>query len=171
MDQNLENNKSFKNRAILFFNENKFKIIFLIISLLTVTIFFLFLSINNEKKNNLIAEQYIQAGIHLSSGQRTKSIKIYENIILSQNKFYSILALNIILEKKLVSDEKKILNYFDIIEGLDIPTDRKDLVLLKKSLYLMKNSKQEKAKKILKQLVEKNSQFKNLAKEIISEYK
>ena len=171
MDQNLESNKSFKNKAILFFNENKIKIIFLIFSLLTVIIFFLFLSINNEKKNNLIAEQYIQAGIHLSSGQRTKSIKIYENIILSQNKFYSILALNIILEKKLVSDEKKILNYFDIIEGLDIPTDRKDLVLLKKSLYLMKNSKQEKAKKILKQLVEKNSQFKNLAKEIISEYK
>lgn len=171
MDQNLESNKSFKNKAILFFNENKIKIIFLIFSLLTVIIFFLFLSINNEKKNNLIAEQYIQAGIHLSSGQRNKSIKIYENIILSQNKFYSILALNIILEKKLVSDEKKILNYFDIIEGLDIPTDRKDLVLLKKSLYLMKNSKQEKAKKILKQLVEKNSQFKNLAKEIISEYK
>ncbi len=169
MDQNLENNKSFKNKAILFFNENKIKIIFLIFSLLTVIIFFLFLSINNEKKNNLIAEQYIQAGIHLSSGQRNKSIKIYENIIFSKNQFYSILALNTILEKKLVSDEKKILDYFDVIEGLDIPTDRKDLILLKKSLYFMKNSQQEKAKKILQELVEKNSQLKNLAKEILSE--
>ena len=169
MDQNLENNKSFKNKAILFFNENKLKIIFLIFSLITVIIFFLFLSINSEKKNNLIAEQYIQAGIHLSSGQRNKSIKIYENIILSKNRFYSILALNTILEKKLVSDEKKILDYFDVIEGLDISTDRKDLILLKKSLYLMKNSQQEKAKKILQELVEKNSQFKNLAKEILSE--
>lgn len=169
MDQNLENNKSFKNKAILFFNENKLKIIFLIFSLITVIIFFLFLSINSEKKNNLIAEQYIQAGIHLSSGQRNKSIKIYENIILSKNRFYSILALNTILEKKLVSDEKKILDYFDIIEGLDISTDRKDLILLKKSLYLMKNSQQEKAKKILKELVKKKSQFKNLANEILSE--
>lgn len=169
MDQNLENNKSFKNKAILFFNENKLKIIFLIFSLITVIIFFLFLSINSEKKNNLIAEQYIQAGIHLSSGQRNKSIKIYENIILSKNQFYSILALNTILEKKLITDEKKILDYFDVIEGLDIRTDRKDLILLKKSLYLMKNSHQEKAKKILKELVEKNSQFKNLAKEILSE--
>ena len=169
MDQNLENNKSFKNKAILFFNENKLKIIFLIFSLITVIIFFLFLSINSEKKNNLIAEQYIQAGIHLSSGQRNKSIKIYENIILSKNRFYSILALNTILEKKLVSDEKKILDYFDVIEGLDIPTDRKDLILLKKSLYLMKNSQQEKAKKILQELVEKNSQLKNLANEILSE--
>tara|TARA_B100001248_G_scaffold18019_1_gene11933 strand:- start:697 stop:1206 length:510 start_codon:yes stop_codon:yes gene_type:complete len=169
MDQNLENNKSFKNKAILFFNENKLKIIFLIFSLITVIIFFLFLSINSEKKNNLIAEQYIQAGIHLSSGQRNKSIKIYENIILSKNRFYSILALNTILEKKLVSDEKKILDYFDVIEGLDISTDRKDLILLKKSLYLMKNSQQEKAKKILKELVKKKSQFKNLANEILSE--
>ena len=169
MDQNLENNKSFKNKAILFFNENKLKIIFLIFSLITVIIFFLFLSINSEKKNNLIAEQYIQAGIHLSSGQRNKSIKIYENIILSKNQFYSILALNTILEKKLVSDEKKILDYFNVVEGLDIPTDRKDLILLKKSLYLMKNSQQEKAKKILKELVKKKSQFKNLANEILSE--
>ena len=169
MDQNLENNKSFKNKAILFFNENKLKIIFLIFSLITVIIFFLFLSINSEKKNNLIAEQYIQAGIHLSSGQRNKSIKIYENIILSKNRFYSILALNTILEKKLVSDEKKILDYFDVIEGLGISTDRKDLILLKKSLYLMKNSQQEKAKKILKELVKKKSQFKNLANEILSE--
>ena len=169
MDQNLENNKSFKNKAILFLNENKLKIIFLIFSLITVIIFFLFLSINSEKKNNLIAEQYIQAGIHLSSGQRNKSIKIYENIILSKNRFYSILALNTILEKKLVSDEKKILDYFDVIEGLDISTDRKDLILLKKSLYLMKNSQQEKAKKILKELVKKKSQFKNLANEILSE--
>ena len=169
MDQNLENNKSFKNKAILFFYENKLKIIFLIFSLLTVIIFFLFLSINNEKKNNLIAEQYIQAGIHLSSGQRNKSIKIYENIILSKNQFYSILALNTILEKKLITDEKKILDYFDVIEGLDIRTDRKDLILLKKSLYLMKNSQQEKAKKILKELVKKKSQFKNLANEILSE--
>ena len=169
MDQNLENNKSFKNKAILFFNENKLKIIFLIFSLITVIIFFLFLSINSEKKNNLIAEQYIQAGIHLSSGQRNKSIKIYENIILSKNRFYSILALNTILEKKLVSDEKKILDYFDVIEGLDISTDRKDLILLKKSLYLMKNSQQEKAKKILKELVKKKSQFENLANEILSE--
>ena len=169
MDQNLENNKSFKNKAILFFNENKLKIIFLIFSLITVIIFFLFLSINSEKKNNLIAEQYIQAGIHLSSGQRNKSIKIYENIILSKNRFYSILALNTKKKKKLVSDEKQILDYFDVIEGLDIPTDRKDLILLKKSLYLMKNSQQEKAKKILQELVEKNSQLKNLANEILSE--
>ena len=33
----------------------------------------------------------------------------------------------------------------------------------------MKNSQQEKAKKILKELVKKKSQFKNLANEILSE--
>ena len=169
MDPNLENNKSFKDKISFFFNQNKFKIIFFIFTLLLVIIFFLFLNINNEKKNNLISEKYIQAGIYLSSGEKTKSIKIYEDIILSKNRFYSILALNTLLEKKLISDEKKILNYFEVIESLDIPTDRKDLILLKKSLYFMKISKQKKAKKILRELVEKNSKFKNLAKEILSE--
>ena len=137
--------------------------------LLSIIIFFSFFNINNKKKNNLISEQFIQAGIYLSSGQKTKSIKIYDNIILSKNSFYSVLALNTVLEKKLVSNEKKILNYFDIVEGLDIPSDRKDLVLLKKSLYFMKNSKQEKAKRILRELIEKNSKYKNLAQEIMSE--
>ena len=80
MDQNLENNKSFKDKTSLFFNQNKLKIIFLIFIIFLVIIFFLFLDINNEKKNNLISEKYIQAGIYLSSGQRTKSTKIYENI-------------------------------------------------------------------------------------------
>ena len=63
MDQNLENNKSFKNKAILFFNENKLKIIFLIFSLITVIIFFLFLSINSERKiillqNNIFKQEF-----------------------------------------------------------------------------------------------------------------
>ena len=169
MDQNLENNTNFKDKLISFLSRNKSKIVFLIFTLLSIIIFFSFLNINNKKKNNLISEQFIQAGIYLSSGRKTESTKIYDNIILSKNSFYSVLALNTVLEKKLVSNEKKILNYFDIVEGLDIPSDRKDLVLLKKSLYFMKNSKQEKAKKILKELIKKNSKYKDLAQEILSE--
>ena len=169
MDQNLENNTNFKDKLISFLSRNKSKIVFLIFTLLSIIIFFSFLNINNKKKNNLISEQFIQAGIYLSSGRKTESTKIYDNIILSKNSFYSVLALNTVLEKKLVSNEKKILNYFDIVEDLDIPRDRKDLVLLKKSLYFMKNSKPEIAKKILRELIEKNSKYKNLAQEIMSE--
>ena len=37
---------------------------------------------------------------------------LFEEIILSKNKFYSILALNTILEKKLEKDKNKIIKIF-----------------------------------------------------------
>ena len=88
MDQNLENNTNFKDKLISFLSRNKSKIVFLIFTLLSIIIFFSFLNINNKKKNNLISEQFIQAGIYLSSGRKTESTKIYDNIILSKNSFY-----------------------------------------------------------------------------------
>ena len=37
---------------------------------------------------------------------------------LSDNKFYPILALNNVIEKKLISDNKKLLSYFNILEKI-----------------------------------------------------
>ena len=42
--------------------------------------------------------------------------KIYEEIIISKNKFYSILSLNSIIEQNLIFDRDKILEYFEILE-------------------------------------------------------
>ena len=47
--------------------------------------------------------------------KKKKLKNIYEEIILSKNKFYSLLALNTILEKNLINDKKKYLDYFEII--------------------------------------------------------
>ena len=49
-------------------------------------IFLVFLKINNEKKNNQIAEQFIQAGIYFSSNNLEKSKDLYENINLRNLK-------------------------------------------------------------------------------------
>ena len=54
-----------------------------------------------KKTRNLISEKYILAGIYLSSGEKEKSKKLFEEIILSDDKFYTSLALYSILEKKL----------------------------------------------------------------------
>ena len=45
--------------------------------------------------------------------------------------------------------------------------DQKELLLFKKGLYLIKNSKPLEGEKILKDLIKKNSQLKFLAEEII----
>ena len=97
-----------------------------------------------------------------------KSKDLYENIILSKNKFYSILAFNTILEKKIITDEKKILEYFKIIESLDISKDQTDLIVFKKSLYLMNNDKTEEANELLETLIGKNSKLKKLAQDILA---
>ena len=93
---------------------------------------------------------------------------MYEEIILSKNKFYSNLALNTILEKNLETDKNKILSHFEILEKLNISEEQLDLLNLKKALYLIKISKNKNAKKLLNNLIEKNSVFKNLAEEVLT---
>ena len=155
MDQDLNNKTNLKEKVILFLKENKLKVFISIFFGIFAIIFLVFLKINNEKKNNQIAEQFIQAGIYFSSNNLEKSKDLYENIILSKNKFYSILAFNTILEKKIITDEKKILEYFKIIESLDISKDQTDLIVFKKSLYLMNNDKTEEANELLETLIGK----------------
>ena len=70
--------------------------------------------------------------------QTDKAKKIYEEIILSKNKFYSILALNTIIEKNLIKDKEKILEFFEIVEKSNFKKDQKDLIALKKALYMIK---------------------------------
>ena len=127
-----------------------------------------FIKINNEKKNVLISEKYIQAGLYLASNKLEKSKNIYEEIILSKNKSYSILSLNTILEKKLETDKNKILNYFKIIEELNSSEEQKDLVIFKKALFLINESDIQEGKKLLNDIIESNSKLKSLAEEILA---
>ena len=116
MDQKLENKIELRDKLISLYNKNKIKI-FLFVSLLIILISsVIFIEINNKKKNDLIAEKYVKAGLLLSIGKKNKSRELYEEIIFSKNKFYSILSLNTILEKDLVTEKSKILEYFSIVE-------------------------------------------------------
>ena len=54
---------------------------------------------------------------YLNSNKNNEAKNILEEIVLSENKFYSILALNSIIEKTLIEDKNKILNYFKILEN------------------------------------------------------
>ena len=152
-----------------FFKENRLKFYSLIIVLTISVSGFFFIKIQEEKKNQYISEQFIQAGLFLTSNKNNKAKKLLEDIILSKNKFYSVLSLNIILEKNLENEKKKILDYFEIIENLKLSKEKQDLVLLKKSLYLIKIGDEQKSEKILKSLIDNNSNYKKLAQEILSD--
>ena len=167
MDLEIDKKKEFKNKISNFYFNNKSKIyILLFIFLISIISLFLFKKNQNEK-NNLVSEKYMQAGIYMQKNDNKNAIILLNDVILSKNKFYSVLALNTILEKNLVTEKKKILNYFEIIEKLKIAEDKKDLILLKKALYLIKISDKKDGQDILKKIIEKNSKLKSIAEILI----
>ncbi len=167
MEENIEKKQELKSRLIHFFDKNKFRF-FILISLIVIAIFALSLfQINVKKKNSLIAEKYIQAGIFLANKKNADATLIFEEIIESKNKFYSILSLNTILEKKLLTDKKKILLLFKTVEKIKTTQEQRDLIKFKKALFLINNSEFEEGKKLLQEIVDSQSGLKFLAEEII----
>ena len=167
MEQNTDHKTELKEKLITFYNSNKSKIYSFIIVLVIILISTIFIKINNQKKNNLIAEKFVDANIYLNADNKKKSIELYEEIIFSNNKFYSILSLNKILEKNLSSDKDKILKYLKKIEEKNLSEEQIDLLIFKKALYLIKISNIKKGKSLLQNLIEKNSKIKTLAEEIL----
>ena len=167
MDQNTEKKVEFKDKLKLFFIEQKFKIILFFSAFLLVLIIFSVMKINQERQNIMISEKFIKANIYLSSENKEKSKKILEEIIKSKNKFYSILALNTILEKELEINEEKIINYFDTLQNISIPPEQKDLLTLKKALYLLQISKTQEGKNLLKKLSNSDSYLKKISDQIL----
>ena len=167
MEQNLDNKIDFKSKILSFYKENKLKIYLCFVGLIISIISVVFLQISKKNKANLISEQYIEAGIFYNLNEKKKSKKIYENILNSKNTFYSTLALTNLLEKNLENDKKKIMGYFDIVEKLQKDKQQKDILKFKKALYLMKNSENQDANKLLNELINTNSKIKDLAEEIL----
>ena len=167
MEQSSESKIEFKDKLSRIYTRHKIKIYILLIIFLSAVSSMIFMENYNEKKNKLISEKYIQAGLYLSSEKKENAILLFEEIILNKNNFYSILALNTIVEKNLITDKIKIFEYFKILEDAISSKDENDLIVFKKALYLMKNSETEKGKNIMKDLIDKNSNLKPIIEEFL----
>ena len=126
----------------------------------------IFLNYYQNNQNEKISEKYIKAGIYLSSKNKEKSKLIYKEIILSKNKFYSILALNNIIENDLEENSDEIFKLFEILENMNIATEQKNLIKLKKALYLKKILRDAEGNKLLTEIIAENSIWKKVAEEI-----
>lgn len=167
MEHNPESKLEFKEKLKDFYYKNKGKIFFSILVLLIFLISVIFIKYNDERKKKFVSEKYIQAGLYLVSDKKENAKKLYEEIILNEDNFYSILALNIIIEKNLISDENKILEYFNLLEKSNLKSENIDLLNLKKSLYLINNSNIEMGENLLKSLKNKDTSLKPIIEEIL----
>ena len=164
----MENDKEISSLEKIEIFVRKNKNILLIIS--TLILFFLigisYFNYYLKSENEKVSEKFIQAGIYLSLNEQEKSKKIYKEIIISKNKFYSLLALNSIIDNDLEQDNEEILNFFKIIENTKIKKEQKNLVKLKRALFLIKISKDNEGKKLLNEIISDNSIWKETASEI-----
>jgi len=167
MDQNLDNKIKFKDRLLDFYKINKVKIFIFILILILMLISLLFLKYKKERENILVSEKYIQAGIYLAANEKNNAKDTYIEILLAKNNFYSILALNTIIEKNLISNKGEILEYFEILEKSNATKEQKNLIKFKKALYLIKESDTKNGNNLLKDLIDNNSSLKSIAEEII----
>jgi len=138
-------------------------ILFIIIAIPSAMIF---LNYYQDNQNEKISEKYIKAGIYLSSKDKEKSKSIYKEIIFSKNKFYSILALNNIIENDLEENNDEVLKFFEIVEKINITPEQRNLVKLKKALYFKKISRDTEGNKLLEEIIADNSIWKETALEI-----
>ena len=168
MEDRVENKKNISLKIIEIFKKEKKIILITLFSIILIITGIFLLNYHNNKLNKKTSEKYIKAGLLLSSENKEESKNIYKEIVLGKNSFYSLLALNEIIENNLEPDSNKVLELFIAIENIKNNKEQKNLIQLKKGLYLMKISKQEEGKKILKKLIEINSIWKEAALEILN---
>jgi len=168
MSENLES-KELKFNISEFYKKNKIRIFTIFFIVLFAIIFFFVFENYKEKKNILISEKYISAGLLLSKEKKDEAGKILKEIVLSKNEIYSILALNTIIEKELENDTNQVLEYFEKIENLNLSKEQLDLLSLKKALFLLKKTNSDEAQDILKNLINSKSNLKSLAEDLISD--
>lgn len=167
MEQKIETKIPLKEKMNNFYQFHKVKIFISLIILLIIAISTIFIQQKKEKNNILIAEKYVQAVLNLSQNKESEAKNLLNEIILSGNKFYSVLALNRIMEKNLFDNDEKILEYFNLLENLDFNEEELDLLIFKKALFLIKVSKNLEGNNLLERLIKKDSKFKNLAEDSI----
>ena len=120
MENETVDKKDFAEKISIFFKEKRGSILIVFVIIIGFILASISLNYYQNMKNEEISEKFIKAGIHLSSEEKNKSKNILIEIVNSENKFYSILALNTIIENDLEERSNEILKLFEIVENLKI---------------------------------------------------
>ena len=125
-----------KSRLKKIYEKNKILIFSTTIIFLIIVIFLGVYAINKEKKNALLADNYIEAKIYLEAGEKVKAINALKNIVLSDSTIYSALSLFLILNENLIVDESEILSLFNhLLKNNKFEDEIKNLIIFKKAIF------------------------------------
>ena len=163
--------ENFQIRVFNFLKKNKI----FFITLLTATLIGIFAFLvykNMQIKNNIkIAQQYTQASILFNQKKIKESEILLEAIIEKNHKFYSPLALYLLIESNIENDTSKIINYFDIVlKNKSIDKENLNLIKIKKAIYLFDSQNEKLIIETLNPIINSNSVWKKMAIDLISDY-
>ena len=154
------------------FIRSKLKILvsLLFIILISVSIYSWLKYKSNIKKTDL-SENYIQAKILLSQKNPNQALEVLEKIINKKNDTYSILSLYLIIDRQLEKDEKKILNYFDMVLSIsNLKNEDLDLINLKKAIYISNSVGEQQLLDLLNPIINANSVWKTQAIKFLADF-
>ena len=139
MDENLIHNEiklTKKERILKFYNKNKILFFSLFGLALVIGILIIFYIESQEKKKNIIAQNYVSAKIYLEKNDKKKAKDILKEIVFSDNDIYATLSFFLILNENLINDKKEKSDLFEyIIKSNTFNDEVKDLIIFKKALF------------------------------------
>ena len=153
------------------YDGNKLLIFSTLFVLIITSISFSFYTVSREKKQILLADNYMVAIFYLQNNERDKGRKILKEIILANNRTYSTLSLFLILDEDLVDDQREISNLFDhLLANNKFEQEVKNLIIFKKTLFLSNFANELEMVENAKQLINTNTLWKPHALLLLGDY-
>ena len=165
-------NKISEKRSLISIIKANLKIIFLIlISILIVFFIYLWFDYASDNKKTELSEKFIDAKILLTKKKQDKALNVLEKIIEEKDNTYSVLSLYLIIDNDLINDNNKILNYFDTILSISsLKKEDKNLINLKKAIFLSNFVKEQELLKLLNPIINSNSVWRVQATKFLADY-
>ena len=152
--------------------KKNYKILISIIGICLLILFvYLFIQNNIKKENINISEDFNQARILISQDKKNEGKNILFKIVEKKNKFYSPISLFVIIDQKLEEDNQKITEMFDkVISIKGIDEENKDLIKIKKALFLTEFADEDIIIKTLNPIINSKSVWRSDAINLLGDF-
>tara|TARA_Y100000741_G_C18216805_1_gene544111 strand:- start:668 stop:1312 length:645 start_codon:yes stop_codon:yes gene_type:complete len=154
-----------------FFLENKNKLVSLILIIILCLSGFFGYEEFNKRQRISISNEFNSVIMNFSDKNKKITINKLENLVKKKDPTYSPLALYFIIDNKLIIDNEKINNLFDIlIQETPLKKEIKNLIIYKKALLNAEQYDEGKILSILNPVINSDSVWKSHALYLMAEF-
>ena len=162
---------NFYNSFLTKIKSQKKKIFLLIFIIFLIVTFLFYNNYKNQKENLIVSNNFNKAKIFIEQKNLKKSKEILLNIIKMKNRFYSPMALYLIIENKLVKDPSKISELFDeVLDISEIDNEDLNLIKIKKVVFLFNSISENEILELLQPISNSKSVWRSNAIKLLIDY-